>query len=94
MRRDEEEKHVVDVSATLAGNIFWLFICLIAIVFFIIGFNQVSQFENEMNHLLGIIIISMATVRIFTWNGSPRIYLKERTIGEINFKKRDKNANE
>ncbi len=75
---NDEKNYTMDAKASLIGNMFWIFICFIAIGFFVVGFNQVSTFENETNHLLGIIIISLATIRIFTWNGMPRIYLKVR----------------
>ena len=78
MRFNDEIKHKVDITETFFANIFWLLVCFIAIGFFVIGFQQVSLFENEMNHLLGIIIISLATVKIFSWNGHPRLFLKER----------------
>lgn len=76
--KEEEVKYKLDASQTLLANLFWILICFVAIGFFIIGFDQVAQFEDEMNHLLGIIIISLATVKIFAWNGHPRLYMKER----------------
>ena len=78
MRIDEELKYKLDKKETFFANLFWIFVCFIAIGFFVIGFKQVAQFDNEMNHLLGIIIISLATVKIFSWNGHPRLYMKER----------------
>lgn len=78
MKIEEEVKYKLDVVDTLFANMFWIFVCLIAIGFFVIGFKQVSLFEDEMNHLLGIVIISLATVKIFSWNGHPRLHMKER----------------
>ena len=80
MKLEDEIKYKLDAGQTLLANMFWIFICFVAIAFFIIGFNQVALFENEMNQLLGIIIISLATVKIFNWNGHPRLYLKERVV--------------
>ena len=78
MRIDEDIKYKLDVKETLFANMFWLFSSFIAIGFIILGFKQVALFENEINHLLGIIIISLATVKILGWVGGPRLHMKER----------------
>jgi len=78
MKIEEEAKYKLDKVETLFVNLFWIFVCFIAIGFFTMGFTQVFTFENETNRLLGIIIIAMATVRIFTWNGHPTLHFKER----------------
>ena len=74
----KEVKYKLDKGDTFIANLFWIFICIVAITFFILGFEQIKLFENETNHLLGMIIIAMATVKIFAWNGNPRLYFKER----------------
>ena len=78
MRIDEDLKYKLDMKETLFVNMFWIFVCFIAIGFFVLGFKQVALFENETNHLLGIVIISLATVKIFSWNGHPSLHMKER----------------
>ena len=80
-RIDDDIKYKLDKTETLFVNMFWIFVCFIGIGFFVIGFKQVAMFEDEMNHLLGIVIISLATVKIFSWNGHPRLHMKER-IGD------------
>jgi len=73
---EEPENYKLDIWGTIFINIFWVMIWGLIIMFMGLGYSQITQLENEVNYLLGLIVYFFAVVKLIAWNGKPSIRFK------------------
>lgn len=73
---ERDIKYEVNIFNTLIGNMLWILLIAVIIVFIILGFSSLQTIEDEYNRLLAMIVICFATIKIVIWVGHPRITLR------------------
>ena len=73
----ETDKDFVDVKGTLVGNLSNFFYWMITLIVLIGGFLLIQRIKDEVNYVLGILIVTMAVLRLIGMCRF-RIYLKEK----------------
>lgn len=74
----EDVKYKVDLKQTFYANIFWLAGILIMTGVILLLVNRIELLEDEVNRLLGLLIIVFAAIKLLSWLGSPHIHFKEK----------------
>jgi len=72
----ETENYKLDIFKTMGANIFWVMLFMLVVFFVIVGYNQISQIETEMNYTLAAIVYFFAVVKLTLWLGKPHLYFR------------------
>jgi hypothetical protein len=72
----EENNWVVDVKQTLYQNMMLIPMYLLAWIFAFVGLSKVHLFTDQGFQIMYLIVILLATLKLFALIGHPRIELK------------------
>ena len=75
-------EYEVNIFNTVMGNLLWILLVGVVIVFVFLGFSSLQTIDDEYNRLLAMIVICFATVKLIVWIGHPRITLRIQKVKE------------